>query len=202
MAIDQESARATEDSAWHKGLDIRERRSWRTWQMFVAIVFALVAGMALGNLGAKSGSATAADKPLYSLPPDAGNSPSAQPTTNVRATTSASVQPTATGSLKTGPITILLPNKNGQGPNTTVAFTAGGQWKLGWAYDCQLAKGGTGTFAVFVVSSSGTQSPTPAVQKTGRSGNGVATLTSLGAQRLHISTDGACRWAVKVTGVA
>jgi hypothetical protein len=104
--------------------------------------------------------------------------------------------------LKTGPAVLLLPNKNGQGPNSTATFTAGGQWKIGWAYDCQLAKGGAGTFAVFVVPSSGTASPTPAVQKTGRSGNGVATLSSTGAQHLRISTDGACRWAVKVTGVA
>jgi hypothetical protein len=155
MAIDQESARATEDPAWHKGLDIRERRSWKTWQLFVAIMLALVGGMAIGNLGSKSASSTGADKPLYSLPPDTGGSSSAQPTTSAYPTTSASTQPTSSGSLKKGPITLLLPNKNGIGPNSTVAFTAGGQWKLGWAYDCQLARNGTGTFAVFVVPSGG-----------------------------------------------
>jgi hypothetical protein len=202
MAIDQESARATEDPAWHKGLDIREKRSWKTWQLFVAIMLALVAGMAIGNLGSKSASATGADKPLYSLPPDAGSSTSAQPTTSARPTTSASVQPTPSGSLKTGPVTILLPNKNGTGPNTTVTFTAGGQWKLGWAYDCQLARNGSGNFAVFVVPSSGTAPSSPALQKSGRSGSGVLTLSSTGAQRLRIQTDNACRWAVKVTGVA
>jgi len=201
MAIDQETARSQAEPAWDRGLDIRERRAWRTWQLATAIAIAFVVGMAVGNTGAKGESSATADKPLYSLPPDAGGSPSTLPSSAAR-TAIPSEHPAAAGSLRTGPVTTLLSNRTGSGSGRTTTFATGGQWKLGWAFDCSLAQNGQGNLSMFVVPDGGPAPAQATITRSGSSANGVATLGTLGKQFIRIVATNGCRWAVKATGVA
>jgi hypothetical protein len=96
-----------------------------------------------------------------------------------------------------------MANTNHTGPTDLPTFKAGGGWKIGWAYSCVLAPGGTAAFTITVVSDPGAvANPTAAVETTGRSGSGVTPQTSTGQQHLKVATDPACKWAIKVTGVA
>ena len=43
--------------------------------------------------------------------------------------------------------------------------------------------------------------PAPTIEQTSREGQGVSPQTTSGRQHLRITTDPACQWAVKVTGI-
>jgi len=194
--LDQEQQTAREPS-WEQpgGLGLRDTRSWRTWQMITAIVLALIVGMIVGHIGGSS-SLDASSAPLFSLPADASSAPSA----STPAVETESAKPAARA--KTGPAVVLMPNINGTGTKTLRVFTAGGAWKVGWAFNCVLANSAAGSFKVFVVPDGGTVPDSALFEKSGRSGDGITAGTTLGAQHLHIQADEGCRWAVKVTGVA
>jgi hypothetical protein len=153
----------------------------------------LIAGMAIAHTGSGSASAAGDTTPLYSLQPQA--STSQRPAASTTPATSKEAPIPA----QTGPAVLLFPNTNGKGSKTLAAFAAGGAWKIGYAFDCSAAAGGTGHFRVFV-EQAGT-SATPAIDKTARSGSGVAPQNAPGEIRLRISSDTGCRWAVKATGV-
>jgi hypothetical protein len=192
----QERQTQPDERSWDSpgGLTIRDRRSWKTWQLITAMTASLIAGMAIAHTGSGAASAAGDTTPLYSLQPQASSSTA--PTASAAPTTSRE----APVPLKTGPAVILLPNTNGKGAKTLATFSAGGAWKIGYAFDCSAAAGGTGYFRVFV-ENVGVSATTPAIDKTARSGSGIASQTTTGEIRIHISADAACRWAVKATGV-
>jgi hypothetical protein len=44
--------------------------------------------------------------------------------------------------------------------------------------------------------------PLPGVDQTSREAQGITPQTATGRQHLKVTTDPACQWAVKVTGIA
>jgi hypothetical protein len=94
-----------------------------------------------------------------------------------------------------------MANTPGSGPSDLPAFTAAGPWSIGWHFRCVNTPAGTGTFTVNVVGDTGDPT-TPAVQQTSREGQGITPQSAVGRQHLKITTDPACQWAAKVTGIA
>ncbi len=201
-------------------LGIKERRAWRTWQLIVAIGVALLVGMAIGNAG--SSPAKTSTQGGYAPPPPAGSQGSAGSTTSVAASPStsapdsgsaggsASGSPTTSpvttstaASSATGPVQVLLPEKQARGTWTSTPFTVGGgQWNIGWAYQCVPAPTSGPAFQVFVVPTGASAGTTPATNETAASGSGVTPQTTAGSQELQVVAPSSCIWAVKVTGIA
>jgi hypothetical protein len=199
-------------------LKIKERRSWKTWQLVAAILVAAVVGMAInGNSGTASGSGSSANGGTgYKLPPPGGAAAggSSPTTTAAGATTTTAAGATTTtaagGSNSTtatsapvavGPATVLVPQTTQTGNWTSPAFTiAGGTWNIGWAFQCAPAPSGGPAFQIFVVNNGAGPGSTPAVTSSDASGNSITAQTSTGSQQLILQTTAACRWAVKVTG--
>ena len=207
-------------------LKIKERRSWRTWQLVTAAVVAAILGMAInGNTGSKSGGATSSG---YKLPPESGSTASTSPgtvassaggasTTTAAADSTSSTGPagstgttapagssaaTATSTpAVVGPATVLVPEVQQTGNWTSPTFTiAGGTWNIGWAYQCTPAPAAPPAFQIFAVNSGSAPGATPAVSSAAATGNSITPLTSVGSQQVIVQTSAACRWAVKVTG--
>ncbi len=206
-------------------LKIKERRTWKTWQLATAVVIAVVVGMAInGNSGSASGinGGGSSSGAGYKLPPAASSTPTtaaagasaASPTTTAAgaATTTTAAGDTTTtvagaGATATtapvavGPATVLVPTTQQTGNWTSPAFTiAGGTWNIGWAFQCAPAPTGGPSFQIFAVTNGSAASGTPAVTSTAASGQAVTPLTSTGSQQVMVQTTAACRWAVKVTG--
>jgi hypothetical protein len=204
-------------------LKIKERRSWKTWQLLIAVVVALVIGMWFnGNAGSASGNPAASGSAGYKLPPNGATATTAPPTaaksgaattatTAAGATTTTAASATSTtvagGTTATtsaaavGPATVLVPETTQSGNWTSPAFTiAGGTWNIGWAFQCAPAPTGGPSFQIFVVNSGAAAGSTPAVTSTAASGQSVSPETTAGSQQVIVQTTAACRWAVKVTG--
>ena len=187
-------------------LGIRERRSWRTWQLLTAVLIAAVAGMAIGHGGASSASSSNA---VYTPPPPAspgggaGSSTTGRTGTAPSALTSSSTT-AGTSTTTTAPAAVLLPQVTARGSAVTPSFRVGAApYRIGWAYDCRSAPGSTGTFQVYPLGSG--QSPSsgaPAVNASGATGQGLTEVNSTGTEELTVRTPAQCIWAVKVTGVA
>ena len=199
------------EPAWDRpaGLGIHERRSWATWQLAVVAVVAVFVGMIIGYSGKKTGpgGSTGAGIKLNLGPAptsprastiggSAGLSPGTQPT---EPTTTGPTSTPSTSPASNTPRVVLMAQVTGSGPSQLPAFTTAGPWNIGWAYDCVGAPGGTAAFAIQVLSDVGTGAS--AVQESGRSGKGVSPENTSGRHRLQITTDPACRWAAKVTGI-
>ena len=205
-------------------LKIKERRTWKTWQLAAAVVLAAIVGMWFnGNAGTASGSssATGSGSSSYKLPPPGASgttattggatppaskaagssSTSTTVSSSATSTTVAGASTTPTSAVAVGPATILVPQTTQSGNWTSPAFTiAGGTWNIGWAYQCTPAPSGGPSFQIFVVNAGASPGSSPAVTSTGASGQAVSPETTTGSQQVIIQTTAACRWALKVTG--
>ena len=190
------------------GLGIRTARTWATWQLVLVGTATWVAGMMVGYSGQKPAAGSGTARPIVAL---GGLSPS-DPATTVTTTAPAdpapaeTTAPPATTSPSAAPApaearpTILMANTPGQGPTELPAFTAGGPWSIGWHFRCVGTPSGTGTFTVAVIPDGG--APIPAVAQTSREAQGITPETAPGRAHLKVTTDPACQWAVKVTGIS
>jgi hypothetical protein len=212
-------------------LKIKERRSWRTWQLVAVALLAAVLGMWFnGNAGSASGTAGGSGSG-YKLPP-AGSAATATTSAGSSAASGASSSTTTTaaggataatgaGSTETtvaggssestptsspvavGPATVLVPEVQQAGNWTSPAFTiAGGTWNIGWAFQCAPAPSAPPSFEIFVVNNGAAPGSTPAVTSSAASGQAVTPQTSTGSQQIIVQTSAACRWAAKVTGAS
>jgi len=199
-------------------LHIKERRSWKTWQLLTAVVIAAACGMWInGNSGPASGiNGASSTSGGYKLPPASGSTSTsvagaagargaATTTTSAGGSTAQTAGNTTTTSSTTpvivGPATVLVPATQQTGNWTSPAFTiAGGTWNIGWAFQCAPAPTGGPSFQIFAVSNGGSPGSNPAVTSTVASGQAVTPLTSTGSQQIVVQTTAACRWVVKVTG--
>jgi len=209
-------------------LGLKERRSWRTWQLVTAVLVAAVFGMWLN--GSTGSASSTPGKAGYALPAATGSSSGSTTTTaaggststtaagsSTSTTTAGSTSTTAAGgstattsgtggsptstTVAAGPATVLIPATQLSGNWTSAAFTiAAGQWNIGWAFQCTPAPPTPPTFAIYVVTAGGTPSGTPAVTSAAASGQSVTPQSSLGSQQIVVQASAACRWAVKVTG--
>jgi hypothetical protein len=207
-------------------LKFKEKRSWRTWQLVVAVIVAAVVGMWInGSTG--GGSTTASGSTSGTLPPSnigtgsssasttttaAGGSSSVSTTTVAGGSSSASTTTTVAGGstsaststpVVVGPNTVLIPATQLTGDWTSPNFTiAGGTWNIGWAFQCTPVPATTPTFAVYVVNAGGTVTgtSTPAVTSSAAQGQSVTPQTSTGSQQVVVQAPTGCRWAIKVTG--
>lgn len=209
-----EGASRTEPS-WEApgGLGIEERRTWATWQLVLAAVVAAMVGMMIGYSG-KRGSKNAAAGTLHlsvgSIQPRVGTTttiggPTAvgPATTSAAPTTSPLTSPSSLPAAATGPVTVLVPNTIGSGPSDLPVFATAGAWTIGWQFRCVQAPGGSAAFTITVVPEGGSADATPAVSQVSREAKGTSPQpASQGRQHLRVTTDPACEWAVKVTGVA
>jgi hypothetical protein len=93
---------------------------------------------------------------------------------------------------------VLLPRTTGTGGQTLPGFTAGGPWKLGWAFQCSSAP----SFQIMVVPEGASPSSQPAVDKASASGQGVSEQSTTGKLHLEVRAGPTCRWAVKASGAA
>ncbi len=200
-------------------LKIKERRSWKTWQLLSAVLLAALLGMwingSTGSSTTTSSDSSAADK----LPPAAGSPSSSAAsggstagsststtaagtaTTTTTASAAAGGASSTTTTVVVGPATVLVPETQQTGNWTSPTFTiAGGTWNVGWAFQCVPVPTTTPTFAIYAVNAGGTPSGTPAVTSSLGSGNSVTPLTTTGSQQVIVQTSASCRWAVKVTG--
>lgn len=190
-------------------LGIRERRSWRIWQVALATLTFLGVGVVLGILTGVGSSGSGASQASYTPPPAAGTPAAATPTTAPPAaapttTVPASGSSTTTSSVPPGPATVLVGPTQRSGNWTSPAFTiAGGTWNIGWAFRCTPAPTAGPAYQVFVTPANATGAPTgtPAVNETGGSGQSVTAQTTAGAQQLVVQAPANCTWVVKVTGL-
>jgi len=217
-AVDPAVAARGTDRPRPGDLGIRQKRSWRTWHLVVAVAVSVVLGMVIGNDTSSGGGGTGtssngAAKTTYTLPPPAGSGSSASSTTvpSSSTTTQAAVgggggAPSTTTTSSTpagsGKSTILLPAKQASGNWTSPAFTVGAApWSLGWAYQCTPAPAPGSAFEIFVDPAGNAPSTTPAVKETASSGAAVTSETSTGQQDLSVQAPTGCVWKVKVAGV-
>ncbi len=192
-------------------LGMRERRSWATWQMVVAVIGTLVLGMAIGDAfaGGSSSSAGSTGK-QEALPPPAasssssssGSSATTTPTTTSPQTAASSGATTTTTDAASGTASVLVGPYQSHGNWTSPSFTiAGGQWNIGWAFQCSPVPASGASLEIFVVSAGGSPGSTPAVSENGASGQSVTPQSSTGSQQLVVQAPTGCVWAVKVTGI-
>jgi hypothetical protein len=210
-------------------LKIKERRSWRTWQLLTAVIVAAVLGMGIN--GDTGGSSSASDTsttsgtlpPESTVKPDSGGAsttttaPGAGGSTTTTAAGGSSGTTTTTaatggGSTTTtsstpgstaaaGPAGVLLTSPQQTGNWTSPAFTTtAAGWNIGWAYRCAPAPATGPAFQVFIVPAGSSPTGTAAISETGASGQSVTSQSSLGSQTLVVQTTASCTWIVKVTG--
>lgn len=192
------------------GLNIKEPRSWQTWQLIVAVTLVGMLCMWIGNLTSGSSSAAGASSasPAYKLPPPAstGGSSSGGSSSSTSSTpnSSAAQGSGATSTTVSGPVTVLVPEYQSSATNwTSTPFTVGGgTWNIGWAFQCVPAPASGPSFEVFVFPNGQSPGSTPAVSGTGAQGQSVTAQTTSGSQELSVQAAPNCQWVVKVTGVA
>lgn len=187
------------------GLGIRTARTWATWQLVTVGTVTWVLGMMVGYSGQKPAAGAGTARPIVAL--GGLTSPSNAPTTATTAAaepTTAPAEPASSATTAPAPAdsrpAILMANTPGQGPSELPAFTAAGPWSVGWHFRCVGTPSGTGTFTLQVVPDGG--APRPAVEQTSREAQGVTPEAAPGRAHLKVTTDPACQWAVKVTGIA
>jgi hypothetical protein len=208
-------------------LGLKEKRSWKTWQLVVAMSGALLVGFALNYSsagGASSGKSTSGS--AYTLPPAGGSStattaPASQggtPTTAGSAkggssttttagsstTTTTSGSSTSTSSsttTTTATARVLVGPMQSTGNWTSPAFTiTTASWNIGWAFQCTPAPASGTSFEVFVTPAGKSPTSAAAITETGAAGQAVTAETSVGQQTLVLQAPATCSWAVKVTG--
>jgi hypothetical protein len=203
-------------------LGIKQKRAWKTWQLLVGMLFALVVGMLIdyvvgGGQGTANSSASA---PAYQIPTSSGSATTttlagasgsggstttsaaggSTTTTQAGGSTTTTSAPPSSGA-PAGPARVLVGPTQMQGNWTSPAFTTtAAGWNIGWAFRCVPAPASGASFQVFVTTPGATPSGTPAVSETGASGQSVASQSSLGAQTLVVEAPATCTWVVKVTG--
>jgi hypothetical protein len=203
-------------------LHIKGRRSWKTWQLVIAVLLALGVGMALNyNSSSAKASTGSASGGGYKLPPASGagatttaptnehggntavRGGSASTTTTAAGSgTTTSTSTPATSTPVTGVTQILIPATQSQGNWTSTPFTvAGGTWNIGWAYRCTPPPASGAALQIFVVGPDGKPAATPAVTQTGPQGQSITPQTTAGQQRIEVESPPGCIWAVKVTGI-
>jgi hypothetical protein len=190
-------------------LKIKQRRSWRTWHLVTVAVVSVLIGMAVSSKSPAT-SAASANK-AYTPPPPAGSTSGStttsvatagpgSTTTSQPATTSTVPASTAAGA-GSSQLQTLVPRTQSQGDWTSPAFTVvGGQWFVGWAFQCSPVPASGPSFEVYVVPSGTQPSGSPAVTISGASGNAVTPETTPGAQQIVVHAPPGCVWVVKVTG--
>ncbi len=196
-------------------LKIKERRSWRTWQLLTVALVAAVFGMWINGDTGGGGPSSASSSTTGTLPPAAGSTTTTAAggaTTTTAAggatTTTAAggaTTTTAAGSTSTsaaaGPARVLLESPQQKGNWTSTSFTTtAAPWNIGWAFACAPAPAAGPSFQVFVTPAGSAASGTPAISETGASGQSVTAASSLGAQTLIVQAPASCTWIVKVTG--
>jgi hypothetical protein len=184
-------------------LGIKERRSWKSWQLVTAMVVAALVGMAINYRTV--GSSASSNKQAYTLPPPASTggtttttiaSSGSTTTTLVGGTTTSTTTPATTA-----PARLLLAPLQTHGDMTTAAFTTTvSGWIIGWAYRCTPVPATGSSLEIFVTPVGGSPSGAPAVNESGASGQSITTQTSLGPQTLVVEAPASCEWVVKVTG--
>ena len=199
-------------------LHIKEKRTWRTWQLLVATLAALLVGMAVN--GTTAGTTTqSTNAPAYKLPASSGSTTTTTPssasgskgstTTTAAAdgstTTTASAGGTTTTSTPSpaaaGPARVLMGPTQLQGNWSSPAFTTtAAGWNIGWAFRCTPAPAAGPSFQVFVTPVGSSPTGTAAISETGPSGQSVTAQSTLGAQMLVVQAPASCTWAIKVTG--
>jgi hypothetical protein len=226
MTSPTESVQAPSDNAPKPGeLKIKERRSWKTWQLLIAVLVAAVFGMWINGDTGGASSTNGASTTSGTLPPPsaatsgssaggstvttttAGGGSSVTTTTaaGVSTTTSAVAGSTTTSTPSSaaaaGPAHVLLlsPQQHGNWTSATFTTTAA-PWNIGWAFNCAPAPATGPSFQVSVTPAGSAPSGTPAISETGSSGQSVTAQSSLGAQTLVVQTTASCTWIVKVTG--
>jgi len=209
-------------------LKIKERRSWKTWQLLSAVLIAAIFGMWInGNTGGGAASTTGTSTGSGKLPPPSASSSgsgaaggTATTTTAAAAAGGSSTTTTAAGGSTTttaaggstttstpsptaapGPARVLLTSPQLQGNWTSTSFTTtAAPWNIGWAFRCAPAPATGPSFQVFVTPAGSSPTGTPAVSESGPSGQSVTAQSSLGAQTLVVQAPAGCTWIVKVTG--
>ena len=117
-------------------------------------------------------------RPVGERPPPPGL-PEPGSTTTTSATDSTSTTTAAT----VGPPTILVPATQQTGNWTSPAFTiAGGQWDIGWAFQCSPTPTSAPGLQIFAVNAGANPAGTPAVTSSAASGQSVTTLSSTGSR--------------------
>jgi hypothetical protein len=198
-------------------LKLKERRTWKTWQLVVGLIVAAIVGMGLNyrTVGGASPSQSGTGSNAYTLPPPSGSTTTtaasgAQVTTttstagdNATTTTAPSgsgSSTTTTLSSSPTPTRVVLGPMQSHGNWTSTPFaTSGPGWYIGWAFQCTPIPAGGPSFQVFVTPVGGSPSGTPAVNETGGSGNGVTTQSTVGQQMLVVEAPTTCQWVVKVS---
>jgi len=198
-------------------LHIKQKRTWKTWQLMTGMVLAALVGMFL-NYGSGGASSSSSSAPAYVLPKSSGSPTTTAPpstrgssrstsTTTTAAggstttTTAAGAAGTTSPAAATGSARVLMGPTQLTGNWTSPAFTttvAG--WNIGWAFRCVPAPAGGPSFQVFVTPAGSSPTGTPAISQTGASGQSVTSQSSLGSQTLVVEAPATCTWAVKVTG--
>jgi hypothetical protein len=195
-------------------LHIKEKRTWRTWQVAVAMVLAVLVGMGLNYHTV--GSSQASTAKAYSLPPPAksgsttattvapttaGSKGATTTTAAAGGTTTTTPGSSTTSPATAGPARVLLSSAQMSGNWTSTAFTTtAASWSIGWAFRCSPPPVGGPAFQIFVTPVGGKPTGTAAVSQTASSGQSVTPQTSLGQQTLVVQTSASCVWVVKVTG--
>lgn len=212
--IDSNAMEALDRVPMRGELALKDRRSWKTWQLAIAVLVAFLIGLAI-NYKAAGGGAESTNTPSYKLPAASGGATtttaaaggsSASTTTTTStgtggSTTTSSTPSSSSTTAAPGPARVLLGPTQLQGNWTSPAFTTTTSgWNVGWAFRCTPAPASGPSFEVFVTPVGGSPSGTPAINETGPSGQSVTTQTSLGAQTLVVQAPSGCTWVVKVTG--
>jgi hypothetical protein len=221
-----ESTVSPSDAPMPGELNIKERRSWKTWQLLTAALVAAVFGMWIngdtGGASSTNGGASAGNENLP--PPSAASSGSAAGTSTTTTAAAAgggssattttaggSTTTTAAGGSTTtstpsstaaaGPAHVLLLSPQLQGNWTSGSFaTTAAPWNIGWAFNCAPAPASGPSFQVSVTPAGSAATGTPAISETGPSGQSITAQSSLGAQTLVVQAPASCTWIVKVTG--
>jgi hypothetical protein len=208
-------------------LHIHQKRSWRSWQLAVTALVAVIIGMWIngdtggGSASAGSSSGTGGES---KLPPAQGTSAgSGASTTTTSAGGSGTTTTTAAGGSGTTTTTVaaggggggsatgttqpvgqesyLVPAYQSSGNWTSPAFNiAGGTWYIGWAFACNPVPAAKPTFSVSVVPNGGSPTGTPAVTSSDPQGQSVTSQTTTGSQSIAVQAPPQCHWVVKVTG--
>jgi hypothetical protein len=201
-------------------LAIREKLSWKTWQLLVAMLVAGLGGMAVdyylagGDASGSTGSTGSAGS--YTLPPPgssgttttAGSTGSGGTTTTTGGSTTTTTTSAATGTTTTDATTattavaqVLLGPTQSHGNWTSTPFsTTTPGWDIGWAYQCPSAPASGSSLEIFVTTPGGSPTGSPAVLETGASGQSVTSVSTTGQQVLVVEAPANCEWVVKVSG--
>lgn len=216
----------SEDAPRAGELKIKERRSWKTWQLLGVALVAAILGMWINGDTGGGSSANGSNPDAGHLPAEGAGAPAASASGGTATTTTAaggssattttaaggattttvaggSTTATTTAGAAAGPARVLLMSPQQKGNWTSTAFTTTtAPWSIGWAFSCAPAPAAGPSFQVYVTTAASSASPTgtAAISETGASGQSVTTQSGLGAQELVVQTTASCTWVVKVTG--